>query len=209
MHTGIIGHGFRLAARRSGSRGSLRVRKHPWEPDDPTGDHPKREDLRPATIGAAIRGWARGCIDAITDTRYFWPPFSDTEERHVTRLRLLTCQHYRPDDRESGHRNRSGGFAVSPTRTIVETVSGSVPASERKGFALLLNKVEAGDVLVATKPDRPGRKRVAMCCERPCGADSAQPFRAVVRHHNLRVDLMLPETSHIKEAPCPPTPSPD
>jgi putative DNA-invertase from lambdoid prophage Rac len=51
----------------------------------------------------------------------------------------------------------AGGFAISPMRTIVETVSGSVPASERKGFAMLLHKVEAGDVLVVTKLDRLGR----------------------------------------------------
>jgi putative DNA-invertase from lambdoid prophage Rac len=49
------------------------------------------------------------------------------------------------------------GFAVAPSRTITETVSGSVPASERPGFGLLLNKLEAGDVLVVTKLDRLGR----------------------------------------------------
>lgn len=51
----------------------------------------------------------------------------------------------------------AAGFKVTPQRTIVETVSGSVPASERAGFAQLLNKLEEGDVLVVTKLDRLGR----------------------------------------------------
>lgn len=49
------------------------------------------------------------------------------------------------------------GFKVTPLRTITETVSGSVPARERKGFAKLLNNLEPGDVLVVTKLDRLGR----------------------------------------------------
>lgn len=51
----------------------------------------------------------------------------------------------------------SAGFAVASNRTITETISGSVPASERPGFAALLNKLEDGDVLVVTKLDRLGR----------------------------------------------------
>jgi len=38
-----------------------------------------------------------------------------------------------------------------------ETISGSVAASERPGFCRLLDKMEAGDVLVDTKLDRLGR----------------------------------------------------
>jgi putative DNA-invertase from lambdoid prophage Rac len=51
----------------------------------------------------------------------------------------------------------AAGFAVTSARAITETVSGSVPASERKGFAALINKLEEGDVLVVTKLDRLGR----------------------------------------------------
>lgn len=51
----------------------------------------------------------------------------------------------------------TAGFDVNPKRIIAETVSGSVAASERPGFGQLLNKLEAGDVLVVTKLDRLGR----------------------------------------------------
>lgn len=51
----------------------------------------------------------------------------------------------------------TAGFAVDPRRVIEETISGSVAASERHGFSRLLDKMEAGDVLVVTKLDRLGR----------------------------------------------------
>lgn len=49
------------------------------------------------------------------------------------------------------------GFAIQSSRVVAETVSGSVSASERDGFAKLLNKLENDDVLVVTKMDRLGR----------------------------------------------------
>ena len=51
----------------------------------------------------------------------------------------------------------AAGFSVDPHRVVSETVSGSVPASEREGFAKLLIRLEAGDVLIVTKLDRLGR----------------------------------------------------
>jgi len=51
----------------------------------------------------------------------------------------------------------ASGFQVDSRRIIAETVSGSVAAMERKGFLILLNKLESGDVLVVTKLDRLGR----------------------------------------------------
>lgn len=51
----------------------------------------------------------------------------------------------------------SAGFAVDPKRIITETVSGSIAARERKGFARLMDRLEEGDVLIVTKLDRLGR----------------------------------------------------
>jgi len=55
------------------------------------------------------------------------------------------------------HEIEAAGFAVVSNRIIAETVSGSVAASDRKGFASLVPKLEEGDVLVVTKLDRLGR----------------------------------------------------
>ena len=49
------------------------------------------------------------------------------------------------------------GFMIDPKRVVTETVSGSVPALQRKGFAKLLDRLEAGDILVVSKLDRLGR----------------------------------------------------
>lgn len=51
----------------------------------------------------------------------------------------------------------AAGFNVEPKRIVAETVSGSVPAMERSGFAKLLDRLEAEDVLIVTKLDRLGR----------------------------------------------------
>lgn len=54
----------------------------------------------------------------------------------------------------------AAGFAVAKQRVITETVSGSVPALERKGFSKLLDRLEEGDVLIVTKLDRLGRNAI-------------------------------------------------
>lgn len=54
----------------------------------------------------------------------------------------------------------AAGFAIEAKRVIAETVSGSVPAMSRKGFARLLDRMEGGDVLVVTKLDRLGRNAI-------------------------------------------------
>ncbi len=51
----------------------------------------------------------------------------------------------------------ASGFTVDPKRIVAETVSGSLPAMERKGFTRLLDRLEEGDVLIVTKLDRLGR----------------------------------------------------
>lgn len=49
------------------------------------------------------------------------------------------------------------GFAIDPKRIVEESISGSVAAFERPGFARVLDRMESGDVLVVTKLDRLGR----------------------------------------------------
>ncbi len=51
----------------------------------------------------------------------------------------------------------AAGFKVDAKRIVVETISGSVAALERKGFAKLVDRLEAEDVLLVTKLDRLGR----------------------------------------------------
>jgi putative DNA-invertase from lambdoid prophage Rac len=54
----------------------------------------------------------------------------------------------------------AAGFNVEPKRIIEETISGSVAASLRPGFAKLLDRLEEGDVLIVTKLDRLGRNMI-------------------------------------------------
>lgn len=52
---------------------------------------------------------------------------------------------------------KTQGFDVAPYRVVAETVSGSVPTSERKEFRSLTERMEPGDILLVTKLDRLGR----------------------------------------------------
>lgn len=54
----------------------------------------------------------------------------------------------------------AAGFAVESKRVVSETVSGSVAAMERKGFAKLVDRLEADDVLIVSKLDRLGRNAI-------------------------------------------------
>ncbi|MCA8274780.1 MULTISPECIES: recombinase family protein [Burkholderia] len=51
----------------------------------------------------------------------------------------------------------AAGFSVDKRRVVSESISGSVSAGQRPGFAQLLVKMEEGDVLIVTKLDRLGR----------------------------------------------------
>ncbi|HEF4774653.1 recombinase family protein [Burkholderia multivorans] len=51
----------------------------------------------------------------------------------------------------------AAGFNVDKRRVVTESISGSVSAGQRPGFAELLLKMEEGDVLIVTKLDRLGR----------------------------------------------------
>jgi putative DNA-invertase from lambdoid prophage Rac len=52
---------------------------------------------------------------------------------------------------------KGSGFTIDPHRIVTESISGSMPAMERPQFARLVDRLEAGDVLVVTKLDRLGR----------------------------------------------------
>jgi putative DNA-invertase from lambdoid prophage Rac len=52
---------------------------------------------------------------------------------------------------------QAAGFAIAAQRLIEECISGSVAAKERPGFTQLIDRMEAGDILVVTKLDRLGR----------------------------------------------------
>jgi putative DNA-invertase from lambdoid prophage Rac len=55
------------------------------------------------------------------------------------------------------HEIEAAGFNVEPRRVIAETVSGSTPAMERKGFRKLIDRLDWDDILIVTKLDRLGR----------------------------------------------------
>jgi putative DNA-invertase from lambdoid prophage Rac len=73
----------------------------------------------------------------------------------------------------------AAGFKVEPRRVVTETISGSVAAVQRRGFIRLLDKLEAGDVLVVTKLDRLGRNAADV------GATVAKLAEIGVRVHCL------------------------
>jgi putative DNA-invertase from lambdoid prophage Rac len=57
----------------------------------------------------------------------------------------------------------AAGFKVDLRRVVSETVSGSSAMDQRPGFIKLVDRLEAGDVLVVTKLDRLGRNVVDVC----------------------------------------------
>lgn len=52
---------------------------------------------------------------------------------------------------------KAAGFTVDAKRIVEETISGSTEAFKRPLFAKLVDRLEAGDVLIVTKLDRLGR----------------------------------------------------
>jgi resolvase-like protein len=46
---------------------------------------------------------------------------------------------------------KTAGFKVESRRVVTETVSGNIATSQRRGFTRLLDRLEAGEVLVVTK----------------------------------------------------------
>ena len=58
----------------------------------------------------------------------------------------------------------AAGFTIEKRRIVAECVTGSLPAAQRTGFAKLLDKLEAGDVLVVSRLDRLGRNAMDVRC---------------------------------------------
>ena len=54
----------------------------------------------------------------------------------------------------------AAGFHVEPRRIVTETISGSTAIAQRLGFSKLMDRLEAGDVLIVTKLDRLGRDAI-------------------------------------------------
>ena len=52
---------------------------------------------------------------------------------------------------------RQAGYEIQEQRWFTDTISGSVQALERPSFAKLLDRLEAGDMLIVSKLDRLGR----------------------------------------------------
>ena len=71
--------------------------------------------------------------------------------------RVSTVEQLTENQREEIAR---AGYVIEPRRYVEEKVSGSVPASQRPGFARLLEKMEPGDTLIVTKLDRIGRDSI-------------------------------------------------
>ena len=56
---------------------------------------------------------------------------------------------------------RAKGFEIKDQRRIItDTISGAVPAMQRPGFKMLLERLEEGDRVVCTKLDRLGRDSI-------------------------------------------------
>ncbi len=73
---------------------------------------------------------------------------------------LCLCPRVSTSDQTTANQLReieAAGFSVDKRRVVSESISGSVSADQRPGFAQLLVKMEEGDVLIVTKLDRLGR----------------------------------------------------
>lgn len=82
----------------------------------------------------------------------------------------------------------AAGFTVDKRRVITESISGSISADQRLGFAELLLKMEEGDVLIVTKLDRLGR--------------NAMDVRATVEAFETRYSDSLPRARRRRSNQC-------
>lgn len=79
---------------------------------------------------------------------------------HGPRLCLSPGLHDRANPENQIQEVEAAIFRVEPRRIVTETVSGSTAIAQRRGFSRLMDKLEAGDVLIVTKLDRLGRDAI-------------------------------------------------
>lgn len=84
--------------------------------------------------------------------------FSNSHEQNMSRA--FAYARVSTTDQTAANQLREiemAGFNVDKRRVVTESISGSVSAEQRPGFADLLRRMEEGDVLIVTKLDRLGR----------------------------------------------------
>ncbi len=86
--------------------------------------------------------------------------YSDKIGPHAAHLRLCPRFHDGQTTENQIQEIEAAGFQVEPRRIITETVSGSTAIVQRRGFSRLMDKLEAGDILIVTKLDRLGRDAI-------------------------------------------------
>jgi putative DNA-invertase from lambdoid prophage Rac len=99
---------------------------------------------------------------------------------------------------------KAAGFAIEAPRLVEERISGSVVAKERPGFIKLIDRMEAGDVLVVTKLDRLGRNAMDVRSTVERLADARVRVHVIAAVAEFERDLLIERThsgiSRAKEA---------
>jgi putative DNA-invertase from lambdoid prophage Rac len=88
-------------------------------------------------------------------------PFSNMQESGTMRVfgygRVSTADQTTENQRQE---LEALGHDIQAQRWFAETISGKVPAGERPAFSTMLERMEAGDLLVVSKLDRLGRDMI-------------------------------------------------
>lgn len=96
----------------------------------------------------------------LSNTLEILTPFSNTPD-HTMRVfgygRVSTADQTTDNQRQE---LEAQGHTIEPQRWFSDTISGKVPASERPQFSKMLERMEAGDVLIVSKLDRLGRDMI-------------------------------------------------
>ena len=96
---------------------------------------------------------------------YIDTAFNDTTQRGITMTgRIFAYCRVSTAEQDTANQIlaiRNAGYEIPDTRVISETVSGSIQATKREQFKMLIeHKLETGDTLVVLKLDRLGRDNI-------------------------------------------------